>query len=290
MEEEKVYPGKELPEEPAPPEPKPEEMPEEPEEEPKEDPKPEEKPEPEKDKETPKETEPLPKKRSIYDDLKDKKKEVKDAKAEAEAARKEADDAKAEATKLQGLLDAKDDAKTPKEKAKADDDIQAFIDKHNGEQLTAESLTELAQIIAGRVKPGDLPEDVREKLKFLDTLQADQKRLTEDAETRKSALIVKKTLEISDDAELETVMNEIVRLTHTNEFHDKEVEYILWKNREAFSKLVSPKKPSFESGDTKPDGDGDAEIDFSKPITPEQAQKATQGRGRPGGVDIVKPK
>jgi hypothetical protein len=289
MDDEKVYPGQELPEE-VPPEPKPEEKPKEPEKEPEEDPKPEEKPEPEKDKEPPKEPEPLPKKRSIYDDLKDKKKEAKDAKAEAEAARKEAEDARAEAAKLQALLDAKDGAKTPKEKAKADDDIQAFIDRHNGEQLTAESLTELAQIIAGRVKPGDLPEDVREKLKFLDTLQADQKRLAEDAETRKSAPLVKKTLEISDDAELENVMNEIVRLTHTEEFHDKEVEYILWKNRDAFSKLVSPKKPSFESGDTKPDGDGEAEIDFSKPITPEQASKAMVENSRPRGVEIVKPK
>lgn len=286
--EPKVYPGQEPPEE-APPEPKPEEPKEPPKEEPKE-PKPEEKPEPEKDKEPPKEPEPLPKKRSIYDDYKEKKEEARNAKAEAEAARKEAEEAKAKVTELQALLDKKDEARTPAEKAKADDDIKAFVEKYEGQQLSAEALTELAQIFAGRVKPSDLPEEVKEKLKYLDTIQADSKRQAEDAETRKAAPAVKKQLEISDDAELETVMNEIVRLTHTPEFHDKEVEYIIWKNREALAKLVSPKKPSFESGDTKPDGDGEGEIDYSKPVTPEQAQKGMIESAKPRGVEIVKPK
>lgn len=41
-------------------------------------------------------------------------------------------------------------------------------------------------------------------------------------------------------------MKEIVKLSHTAEFHDKEVDYIVWKRKAELSKLISPKKPSFE--------------------------------------------
>ncbi len=70
-------------------------------------------------------------------------------------------------------------------------------------------------------------------------------------------------------------MNEVVRLAHTKEFHDKETDYIVWKNREALAKMVSPKKPSFEAGGQTQDSDAPAAVDFSSGrVTPEQAQRA----------------
>lgn len=89
---------------------------------------------------------------------------------------------------------------------------------------------------------------------------------------------MKTQLVIHDDAELDTVMKEIVRLSHTAEFHDKEVDYIVWKNKDALSKLVSPKKPSFESGGSPAEAAPEAEPDFSagKGITPTMAEKASQ--------------
>lgn len=81
--------------------------------------------------------------------------------------------------------------------------------------------------------------------------------------------------------ELDSVMKEIVRLSHTEEFHDKEVDYIVWKNRDALSKLVSPKKPSFESGGSPAEAAPEAEPDFSagKGITPGMAEKAQTRSG-----------
>ena len=73
-----------------------------------------------------------------------------------------------------------------------------------------------------------------------------------------------------------TVMKEIVRLAHTPRFHDKEVQYIVWANQDALSKLVSPKKPSFErGGGNAPDAEV-KEVDFSGKMTPAQAQKAME--------------
>ena len=70
-------------------------------------------------------------------------------------------------------------------------------------------------------------------------------------------------------------MDELVKLAHTKEFHDKEVEYIVWKKQADLAKLVSPKKPSFESGDHNISEAHETEVDFSSgKVTPEQAQKA----------------
>jgi hypothetical protein len=107
-------------------------------------------------------------------------------------------------------------------------------------------------------------------------MQAATQRQSEDQAVLAEAPKVKEQLGITDDAELQNVMAEIVKLSHTERFHDKEVEYIAWANREALSKMVSPKKPSFEAGGEGPEGQGD-NIDFgSGKVTPEMAQKSME--------------
>lgn len=80
----------------------------------------EEKPEAEKpEEEAPPEQ---PKKRSIYDDLKEKKREAKDATARAEAA-------EAEVARLRALSEKQDNAETPKEKSEAKDELEAWAEE-----------------------------------------------------------------------------------------------------------------------------------------------------------------
>ena len=101
---------------------------------------------------------------------------------------------------------------------------------------------------------------------------------------------MKKELSISDDAELTDVMKEVTRLAHTPKYHDKEVGYIVWDNREALSKLVSPKRSSFEQGGQSGEASEEKPAQFGPKMTPEQAGKAMQGQRSGSGLEIRKAK
>lgn len=271
MEEEKHIPGQAEAEVTSEEKPTEEEAPKAPE--PEKEKEPEAKPEEKKPEEAP---EPQIKKpRSIYDDLKDKKHELKETRTELETAT-------ARVAELEALVTTQKEAETPKEKSKAAADIKEYAEKHG---LDADSLDELTNVILSRVPKAEIPmtpEEVAEWRQERDR----SKRQAEDQAILASAPSVKNQLVIHDDAELQTVMQEVVKLAHTAEFADKEVDYIVWKNREALSKLVSPKKPSFEQGGQQGEATGDDIPELSAKATPLQAQKAIEGRGRTGELEI----
>jgi hypothetical protein len=291
MDEALHYPPGAEPEAPAPEpaEPTPAPAPvDEPSPEPTPEPTPEEKTE-EKPAEEPAPAVPLPKKpRSIYDDLKDTRKE-KNAFKDAAIAALEAQGimltGKETAEELQALA-KKTPSDTPAPEAPAPsqptDELEAFA-KEKG--YDAAELARLTELIAKRIPSGQLSEADRQELETLKgwkaSKDAEEQRAAEDREVLATAPTVKTQLEIHDDAELDTVMKEIVRLSHTAEFHDKEVDYIVWKKKDALAKLVSPKKPSFESGGSPAGAAPEAEPDFStgKGITPAMAEKAAHTRG-----------
>jgi hypothetical protein len=240
----------------------------------------EETPEPAKDKAEGDDPEPPKdpvKKRSIYDDYKDKK-------AEAKAATERAAQAETRVAELEALLETRKDADTPAEKAKAADDIDAFA-KEQG--LDPAALDKLIGIVQKRIPGSTLPDDIEKDLADWRAFRAQQQQVAEDQAILATAPSIKQDLGIHDDAELQAVMKEIVRLAHTKEFHDKEVDYIVWKNKETLSKLVSPKKPSFETGGQRGDGAGEGEPNFSSgKVTPGEAEKAVADRGRSAGYEI----
>lgn len=228
---------------------------------------PEDKPEEKKDDEPAPEV-PLQKKRSIYDDLKDTRKELKEARARIQ--------------ELEGGKPADKPADAPPKEDEPADELEAYAKENN---LDAKALGRLADIITKRVPSAELSKAERDQLSELKAWQTEQlskeQRAAEDKEVLATAQNVKTQLEIHDDAELDSVMKEIVRLSHTEEFYDKEVDYIVYKRKAELSKLVSPRKPSFESGGSPAEAGAEAEPDFSsgRGITPEMAQKASQSKG-----------
>jgi hypothetical protein len=174
------------------------------------------------------------------------------------------------------------DAPAPAAPSAPTDDLEAYAQEHG---LDAPALARLAEVIAKRIPAAQLSAEEKQQLSDLTAYKAkkdaEEARASEDREVLAAAPTVKTQLEIHDDAELDSVMKEVVRLSHTAEFHDKEVDYIVWKNRDALSKLVSPKKPSFESGGSPAEAAPDAEPDFSagKGITPGMAEKAQTRSG-----------
>ncbi|MFN3658170.1 MAG: hypothetical protein ACK4UO_13015 [Pseudolabrys sp.] len=226
----------------------------------------------------------LPKKpRSVYDDLKETRQEKNAFKTAAIAAleaagvkltgKETAEELTALASKTPEVPPTPPAPVTPPKKEDTPaDELEAFA-KDN--EIDPASLKRLTEIITKRIPATQLSDEEKQGLADLKTWRADQARAAEDAEVLATSSIVKTQLEISDDAELAIVMKEIVRLSHTKEFHDKEVEYILWKKKEALSKLVSPKKPSFEGGGSGGEAPPETQVDFSRTsgITPEMAQR-----------------
>jgi hypothetical protein len=213
------------------------------------------------------------KKRSIYDDLKDTKKELKEAKKridELEGGDKPAGKPKDEA---------------PPKEDKPTDELEAYAQEH---ELDAKSLNRLVEIIQKRIPSAQLSEQEKKDLADLRTWQAAQARQNEDNEIRSQAPQVRAQLkdlgsEIHDEAEAAKVMDEIVKLAHTERYHDKEIGYIVWSEKAALSKLISPKKPSFESGSPSRAEGEDAPVDFSSgKVTPAQAAAAMQHGPKPG--------
>ena len=240
--------------------------------------KPEEQPEPEGDAPAP-ETE--VKKRSIYDDLKDRKQQAKEATARAEVA-------EARAAELEALLAKKDEADSPAEKKEAKDAIDEWADKQG---LDGKAVRELSEIIKGSLPKPEGAVLTPEEAAEWRAERARSKATAEDQAVLAEAPSIRKQLEefkviVHDEAEFQSLMQEVVKLSHTKEFHDKSVDYIVFRNRDALSKLISPKKPSFEQGGQRQDSEVGEDTKLSSKATPMQAQEAIQDRGRAGGYDI----
>lgn len=208
--------------------------------------------------ETPKE----PKKRSIYDDLKDKKTEAKTEKARADAAEKERDE-------LAALLAAKGEATTIEERIEAQDEIDGFLSKHK--EWDKGAIQELLQIARNGVK-AELPEDIAKDLEEwkawkTENSQAIEKDLFE-KDFRESTPALKEIFPNATEKDFEAIKTEMDRLAHTPEFHDKELDYIAFKNKSTFEALITPRKRGMESKERKEvDGiafDFDPNADFSK--------------------------
>lgn len=233
------------------------------------------------------------KKRSIYDDLKDTRKEKNEFRDLAIAALQAAGielQGTESPEQLRALIEQHKPANPPSPAEPAappeqpKDELEAFAAEH---EMDAAALSRLVEIIQKRTPSSQLSDDDKAALEQLQTWRQEQQRSSEDAEIRSHSDVVKKELNISNDAELTNVMNELVRLSHTERFHDKEVGYILWASRTALSKMVSPKKPSFEAGGQPPSHEPAAPKDFtSGKVTPQDAAGAMNEDAPRSSYDI----
>ena len=245
--------------------------------------------------ETPKEEVPVTKPRSIYKDLKETRQE-KNAWQETAVAALKAQGIELTGTEtpeqVQELLaqhktvppapSPTPEVPAPSPQDPPVDPIEAFA-KEKG--YDPAELARLAQIIKDQIPPSQLSDEERQSLTdlkaFKEKTDADTKRREEDNAIQAEEPSVQKQLNISDASELTAVMAEIVRLAHTPEYADKPVKYIVWDKQSDLSKLVSPKKPSFENGTVAPAVEAEPEVNLSNGgVTPEMAQKANQKGSR----------
>lgn len=211
--------------------------------------KPEEKPEVDEPKEIPKEEdkeptleespediEVQPKKRSIYDEYKDKKREVKTERELREQAERERDEA------LRKLQER--DTNIP---PKQEDELSEFAKKIGADP---ETLREMQQLLLKGVEQHSVSPEIMESMNEFKNWQKQNSAALEEQhfnrEFEQSIPTIEREFQEVDNDEMKLLRKEINRLAHTKEYHDKEIDYIIFKERDTLSKLVSPKKAGLE--------------------------------------------
>lgn len=177
-------------------------------------------------------------KRSIYEEYKDKKSELrteKEARAQAERERDE----------LKTKLEAIEQAKTPEEKKEATDELEAFAKEIDA---NPEKLRQMRDLFLKDLKPGSdiSKEDIEGFKKFQkEHSQAIEKQKFEEEFTSVTPML-KELMPGASEEEMKVVKDKIDQLSHNKDFFDKELDYVIFKNKDELTKLVSPKKRGIE--------------------------------------------
>lgn len=209
------------------------------------------------------------KKRSIYDDLKDKKKEVKNERELREIAEKERDDLKVK-------LEAIENAKSPEDKKEATNELEAYAEKMGADP---KALEELKTIFLKDFKNDTT---LAERLEKFEKWEQDNAKVIAEAEFTtefdESLPSIKEILPTANDAEIAKIKTKINEIAHTKGWEDKPLDYIAFKNKKVLTALISPKKKGLENKDSKEDGDVTIDSDFNMnadltKMTPPQREK-----------------
>lgn len=181
------------------------------------------------------------KKRSIYDEYKDKKSEVKTERELRQKAEQERDEL---AQKLANL----NSASTKEEIAEAKDELDAFALEKG---LDPQAIKQMKQLFLKDVKTSIDPEIQAKLDKVLEfaknNSEAIEKHQFEKEFESEGLPAVKEFFPHISTEELNKVKSEIEKLAHTKGLEDKSLDYIVYKNRDKLSSLVSPRKRGIES-------------------------------------------
>lgn len=201
------------------------------------------------------EEEPKDKKRSIYHDLKDTKRDLKTEKEAREKAEKERDE-------LVEKLKALDNAGTQQEQTEARDEVEEFLARHN--EWNKDAVRELMEMTRKGITP-QLPEDLAKELAEFRTWKSGHQEQIErdlfEKDFKASLPALKEIFPKASSEEFDAIKAELDKLAHTPEFHDKDLDYIAFKHKETLGALVSPKKRGMESNQKREGGETSYEFD-----------------------------
>lgn len=225
--------------------------------------------------------------RSIYHDLKDEKSKVK-------AERERADTAERERNELQEKLDAISKAKDEgKSTAEAEKDALAYA-KEMGLEVDPEFVKRLISDARKGMKAEFDPDLKKDLEEFKEWKQSNRQNLESQAFSEEFAAILPSLQESFPNAsaeEMAAIKKELDVISHSKEWHDKDLEYIVFKHKATLSDLVTPKRRGLESKEKKdvPDNSApewNAEPDFSQMTVKEMEEwnKTFRSAGRSEGL------
>lgn len=214
-----------------------------------------------------------PRKRSIYEDYKEKKQELKSERELREQAERERDE-------LKQRLEALDSADTPKEKQEAKDELEAYAEKIGADP---EALRGLRSIFLKDIPKPEvgIDEETKKSLQEFNVWKQQNSQVMEkqlfEEEFTKTIPTIKQLFPSANDTELSEIKKAVDTLSHTQGYHDKELDYVVFKEQEVLKNLVSPKKRGMESpGRIQTDGATENDFDMNAEpadMNPEQRAK-----------------
>ncbi len=247
-----------------------------PEEEPVKEKSKEDKPEEEKKEEDPKKEDPDKstltdqkefKKRSIYDEYKDKKSELKSEKERREVAEQE----------VVNLKEKLANADTPKEKQDALDDIEEFAKEIDADP---EAIRKMQKLFQKGIKTNEHDESLKKDLEEFKSWKEQNKEVMQkqafDSEFESALPSLKTDFPNASAEELKSIKSKLDEISHSKDFYDKSLDYVIFKSKKDLSDLVSPKKKGLESKEKNDVNVDDFEFnpnaDISK-LSPKQAEQ-----------------
>lgn len=194
------------------------------------------------------------KKRSIYDDLKENKREKKEAVTRAETAERERDELRQKIAEIEG-------ADTQKEKDEALDEFEEFAKKIGGDPA---AIREMRDLFLKGIKPDESTQ--KDLLEFKEWKKEHQKEIDDanfEREFTSSEDALKELFPNAKDSEMKEIKTEMKKLAHSKDWNDKPLDYIAFKNKTTLGALISPRKKGLETRETKEDLTVETEFDPS---------------------------
>ena len=184
---------------------------------------------------------------------------IKDHKKLKQDFRTYKEETKTKLLELEETLAKYKDVDTEKEKAQLDEEVKAIAEELD---VPEESLKKIIDLARKGLKPAE------EIIKVEDTpaidLEQEQKLFTE--EWNNAVLAIKKQFPNATESQLARVKKEIDTIAHSKEFHQYDIDYVIFKNSDVLAKhLESPRKKGLDSTITgRQSEDGEREY---KPIS-----------------------
>lgn len=180
---------------------------------------------------------------------------------------------------LRGMIESLKTAPAQKaEVADAIDEISQIAEKRN---LDSEGLAEIIALTEKRIldnleKTGklnkDLPADVQDKLKLLDQYKSDleAKEIEASYEREYNAFLpdLQKQYPNAKASELSAAKEKLDELSHSKEWRDKDLDYVVYKNKSIFDTLLKVAKFN-KSGETSSKQMNDGEVSEDVDLDPE---------------------
>lgn len=178
------------------------------------------------------------KKDSIYDAYKEKKRVLREVSEVKDNLEKELEEKNARIAELESFAR---NASTQEEKQEVKEGIDKLADEYN---LDPSFLKKLSSELIKTIKPTDTQSvDTAYSSKVKELIQ--EKEFNEEFE--ETLPFIEETFGTIGKDDIKTIKSELDKLAHTKEFHDKDLDYIVFKNKSRLSTIVSPKKRGLET-------------------------------------------
>jgi len=176
----------------------------------------------------------VPKKRSIYQSLKDTRQDVKTERELRESAERERDE-------LRAKLDVP-------AKATDDEDLDSFAKEIDADPAT---LKRMQALFLKNAPKSEFSEEQSNQLKeFQDWQKTNSEAVGQvqfDKEFENALPTLGRLFPNANPEETKVLKAAIDKLAHSDAYHDKEIDYIAFKNQDTLKALVSPQKRGLES-------------------------------------------